>query len=112
MTSRGIQRDTVVACAGLAAIAIPTAALLAHVLIGFGLAAGLLIGAFNAHAVAGVLERRVPVVAGTVIRLVFFSATAIFAAMLLRAEAWSVLLGVAVAQIAMAAASVRRGLRA
>ena len=107
----GILRDTVVASAAAAVVAVVAATILGHLVIGLGLAAGLLIGAFNARAVAGVLERRVPFVAGTLIRLVFFSLTAIGAAMLLRADAWSVLLGVAAAQGVMVAASIRQGLR-
>jgi hypothetical protein len=112
VTSRGIQRDTVAASAALAALAIPVAAVLGHVPIGLGLAAGLVVGAFNAYAVAGVLDRQVPFVAGTIIRIIFFSLAAILVAMLLRTEAWAVLLGVAAAQGVMVAASVRQGLRA
>jgi len=108
----GILRDTVIASAAAAAVAVVAATVLGHLVIGLGLAAGLLIGAFNAHAVAGVLERRVPFVAGTLIRLIFFSLTAIAAALLLRTDAWSVLLGVAAAQALMVAASIRQGLRA
>lgn len=107
----GILRETVAASAAAAAVAVVVAALLGHLTTGIGLAAGLVIGAFNAHAVAGVLDRRIPFVAGTMIRLIFFSASAIFAATLMRAEAWTVLLGVGAAQVVMVGASVRRGLR-
>lgn len=108
----GILRDTVVACAAMAGLAAVAAAILDQVWIGLGLAAGLLVGALNGYAVASVIERRLPFVAGTFIRLVFFSGTAILLAMVMGAEAWSVLLGVAGAQIVMVAASVRRGLQA
>ena len=110
MKFAGILRDTVVASAALSALAVLAASVFGHVWVGVGVAAGLLIGAFNAYAVAGVLERRVPFVAGTVVRLIFFSGTAILTAMLLRADAWSVLLGVAAAQLVMVATSIRRGL--
>ncbi len=108
----GIQRDTVVACAAGAVVAAVGAAAAGHLDVGLGLAAGLVLGAFNAYAVGSVLERRVPFVAGTLIRLVFFSATAIFLALLIGSDAWSVLLGVGAAQLVMVAASVRRAVRA
>jgi hypothetical protein len=111
VTSGTIQRDTVAASAALAAFAVPIAMALGHFSVGLGLAAGLIVGAFNAYALAGVLERRVPFVAGTLIRLVFFSASAILVATLLRSDAWAVLLGVGAAQAVMVAASVRQGLR-
>jgi O-antigen/teichoic acid export membrane protein len=107
----GIQRDTVVACAAAAVLAAVGAAAAGHLAVGLGLAAGLVIGAFNAYAVASVLERRIPFVAGTLVRLVFFSATAMVAALLIGFEAWSVLLGVGAAQLVMVAASVRRAVR-
>ncbi|OLC05168.1 MAG: hypothetical protein AUI15_00065 [Actinobacteria bacterium 13_2_20CM_2_66_6] len=66
----GILRETVIACAAAAAIAVVAGIALGHVSTGLGLAAGLVIGGFNAHAVAGVLQRRMPFVAGTVGRLV------------------------------------------
>ncbi len=106
----GILRGTLVACAAAAAISVVASILLGHFSTGLGLAAGLVIGGFNAHAVASVLDRKVPFVAGTLVRLVFFSVTALLAAMLLRSDAWSVVLGVGVAQAVMAAAAVRQGL--
>jgi hypothetical protein len=107
----GIQRDTMLACAGAAVLAVGGAAVAGQLAVGVGLAAGLVIGAFNAYAVAGVLERRVPFVAGTLIRLVFFSVSALAAALLIGSEAWSVLLGVGAAQLVMVAASVRRAVQ-
>ena len=106
----GILKVTVVASAAAAAIAVVVAVALGHFATGLGLAAGLLIGAFNAHAVASVLDRNVPFVAGTLIRLVFFSITALLVAMLLRSDAWAVVLGVAAAQLVMAATAARRGI--
>jgi hypothetical protein len=107
----GILRETVAASAAAAAIAVLAGALLGHVTTGIGLAAGLLIGAFNAHAVVGVLDRKMPFVVGTIARLAVFSLTAIAVAALLRSDAWSVLLGVGIAQVVMVIAAVRQGLR-
>ncbi len=105
-------RESVAASAALAALAVAAAAILGHLSVGVGLAAGLVIGAFNGHAVVGVLDRRMPFVVGTIARLAFFSLTAIAVAALLRSDAWSVLLGVGVAQVVMVGAAVRQGLRA
>jgi len=104
-------RESVAASAALAVLTIPVAAILGHLSTGVGLAAGLVIGAFNAHVVVGVLDRKVPFVVGTIARLAFFSLTAIALAALLRSDAWSVLLGVGVAQVVMVVAAVRQGLR-
>jgi hypothetical protein len=104
-------RESVAASVALAALAVAVAATVGHFSVGIGLAAGLVIGAFNAHAVVGVLDRKVPFVVGTIGRLAFFSLAAIAVAALLRSDAWSVLLGVGIAQVVMVAAAVRLGLR-
>ena len=108
----GILRETVVACAAAAAIATVAGAIMGQLSIGVGLGAGLLVGAVNGYAVAGVLDRGIPFVAGTIIRILFFSAAAIVIAFLLQSEAWAVLIGVAAAQAVMVVASIRQGLRA
>ena len=108
----GILRETVAACAAGAAIASLAGALLGQFSTGLGVGAGLLVGALNGYAVAGVLERGIPFVAGAVMRMVTFSAIAILAALLLRVEPWAVLLGVAAAQFVLTALAVRRGLLA
>lgn len=108
----GILRETVIACAAAAAIATVGGAIIGHLSIGVGLGAGLLVGAANGYALAGLLDRGIPFAMGAIIRILFFSAAAILAASLLRIEPWAVLLGVAAAQFVMVAASIRQGLRA
>ena len=105
-------RETVAASAAVAAAAILGGVLLGHQAIGVGLAAGLLIGSWNGHALAALLVRGAPLVASTVVRLAAFSAAAIGIAFLLQSDAWAVLLGVGAAQAVMVAASIRQGLRA
>jgi hypothetical protein len=51
-------------------------------------------------------------VAGSLLRLVMLSLLAIGAAMMLGTAAWTVPLGIGVAQLVMVAAGVREGLRA
>lgn len=108
----GILRETVIACAAAAAIAVVAGGIIGHLSIGAGLGAGFLVGAANGYAVAGLLDRGIPFAVGAIMRMLFFSAAAIAAALLLGIEPWAVLLGVAAAQFVMVAASIRQGLRA
>jgi len=108
----GILKETVAASVAAAAVAILAGAVLGHLSTGAGLAAGLLIGSLNGHALAALMARGTPFVASTVVRLAAFSAVAIAVAILLRGDVWAVLLGVAAAQGMLVAASIRRGLRA
>jgi hypothetical protein len=108
----GILKETVAASAAAAAAAIAAAAGLGHLSLGIGLAAGLLIGAFNGHLVAGALVREIPFVAAAVLRMALLSAVAIAVALLLGGPIWSVLIGIAGAQVVMVATSIRQGVRA
>ncbi len=108
----GILKETVAASAAAAAVAILAGAALGHLSTGAALAAGLLIGSLNGHALAALMARGTPFVASTIVRLAAFSAVAIVAAILLRSDVWAVLLGVAAAQGMLVTASIRRGLRA
>ena len=108
----GILKETVAASVAAAAVAILAGAALGHLSTGAGLAAGLLIGSLNGHALAALMARGTPFVASTIVRLAAFSAVAIVAAILLRSDVWAVLLGVAAAQGMLVTASIRRGLRA
>jgi hypothetical protein len=108
----GMLRETVAASAAIAASTILLAGLAGHLAVGIGLGAGLMIGAFNGHLVAGLLHREAPFLAASMARLAFVSAVAILVALMLGSAAWAVLLGVAAAQAVMVAAAVRQGLRA
>lgn len=112
MRFRGILKDTLVASTGAAVLAVLIATVLGRPAAGAGLAAGLVIGAFNAHLVAGSLDREIPFVASAVLRMALLSAVAIGIALVLDAPIWSVLIGVAGAQFVMVATSIRRGVRA
>jgi hypothetical protein len=104
-------RDALVASSTLAAATAFVAGLTGHLAIGIGLGAGILIGSGNGYVVAALMDRGAPVVQGSILRLAFFSALALGAALLLGSAAWTVLLGVAIAQFVMVAAAVRVGLR-
>jgi len=108
----GILKETVAASAAAAVVAILAGALLGHFSTGAGLAAGLLIGSLNGPALTALMVRGAPFLASTILRLAAFSAVAIAVAIMLRSDAWTVLLGVAAAQGVLVATSIRRGLRA
>ena len=105
-------KDTVLACTcGAAAIAV-AAGFAGHLALGIGVAAGLLLGSLNGFLIQALLGRGTPFVAGSLARLVLLSSTAVMAALILGTAAWTVPMGIGLAQLAMVAAGVRQGLRA
>ena len=110
MSFGGILKESVAVSAAAALIAVLAGAVLGHPTVGAGLAAGLLIGSLNGHALAALMVRGTPFVASTVVRLTAFSVAAIAVAIVLQSDAWAVLLGVAAAQAVLVAAAIRRGL--
>jgi hypothetical protein len=107
-----LVRDTVAASVFLAAAIALVALLTGHLAVGIGLGAGVLIGSGNGYLVGALLDRGTPIVAGSIVRLAFLSALALGAALVLGSSAWSVILGVGLAQFVMVAVAVRQGLRA
>jgi hypothetical protein len=79
--------------------------------IGFGLAAGILLGSCNGYLIQGLLGRRTPFVAGSLLRIVLFSSVVLLAALMLRGIAWTLPLGIGVAQLVLVAVGIRQGLR-
>ena len=111
MTSGGLLRTTMIGCAVAAAVAIGAGVALDHAGAGFGLGAGLVLGSFNGYLVQGLLARGTPMVAGSLMRIVLFSTLVLGAALLLRGDAWSVPLGIGLAQLVLVAVGLRQGLR-
>ncbi|TAN32577.1 hypothetical protein EPN29_08090 [bacterium] len=111
MTSGGVLKETVVACAVCAAAVAVIAAVTGRLSLGMGVAAGLLLGSLNGYLIRALLDRRAPLVAGSLLRLLAFSAIVVGAALLLGRAAWTLPLGIGVAQLVMVAAGLRRGLR-
>jgi len=107
-----ILRETVAASAVLGVAAILVGAIAGHSAVGLGSALGLVIGSSNGYLVIALLDRDSPVVFGSLVRLAALSAMAIGAALVFGSAPWSVLIGVAGAQVVMVAMSVRQGLRA
>ena len=103
---------TMVACAVLAVATVVGAALTGHLGFGVGLATGLVLGSFNGYAIQQLLARRAPFRVASLMRLVAFSALVLIAAIAFGPQAWTVPLGIGLAQLVMVAAGVRQGLRA
>jgi len=112
MRSVGLLKTTVTACAALAAAVVVGSAMIGHVPLGLGIAAGLLLGSINGYLIQGLLGRGTPMVAGSLLRLVMFSSIVLIAALMLGTVAWTLPLGIGVAQLVMVGAGVRQGLRA
>jgi hypothetical protein len=105
-------RETVIASAILALVATTISALFGQVSIGVGLAAGLLLGSANGYAIDALLGHAAPFLAASILRLATFSALGLLLAVVVGISAWSVMVGVAGAQLVMVGAGVRQGLRA
>ena len=103
---------TTVGCAVLAAITVVGSALTGHLGFGTGLATGLVLGSFNGYVIQGLLARRAPFRLASLARLVAFSGLVLLAAAIFGPQAWTVPLGIGLAQLVMVAAGVRQGLRA
>ncbi len=112
MRSGGVLKVTMVGCAVLAAVTVVGSALTGHLGFGIGLATGLVLGSFNGYAIQGLLARNAPFRLASLMRLVTFSALVLVAAAVFGPQAWTVPLGIGLAQLVMVAAGVRQGLRA
>lgn len=111
MMSGGVLKTTVIGCALAAAVAIVAGVLTDHPVTGAGLAVGLVLGSANGFLLRELLSRGTPFVAGTLMRIVLFSSLVLMAAFVLRGSAWTVPLGIGLAQLVLVGAGVREGMR-
>ncbi|MGH7761300.1 MAG: hypothetical protein ACREOY_07785 [Candidatus Dormibacteraceae bacterium] len=112
MRSGGVLKMTTIGCAVLAVAIIVASTLSGHISLGIGLAAGLLLGPVNGYAIQELLVRRTPFRMASLMRLVAFSSLVLAAAVIFGTQAWTVPLGIGLAQLVMVGAGVREGLRA
>jgi hypothetical protein len=112
MKSGGLLRDMVVACVLVALVAAGAGAATAHLGLGLGLAAGLMLGSLNGYLMQSLMVRGTPFAASGIFRILLFSSFALLAVLTLRSIAWTVPLGIGLAQLVMVAVALRRGLRA
>ena len=103
---------TTIGCAVLAAAIVVATTLAGHIGFGIGLAAGVLLGSLNGYVIQGMLARRTPFRTASLMRLVAFSSLVLIAALVFGTQAWTVPLGIGLAQLVMVGAGVRQGLRA
>ncbi len=107
-----VLRVALVVCLGLACAAALVGPVSGHAWLGIGICAGLLIGAGNGYAVERLIRVGVPFVATSLLRIVVLTAAALAAALLLGfSRAWTVVLGVAVAQLILAASAAGQMIR-
>lgn len=104
-------RETVVASMVLAALIAIGAVLLDQTLTGIGIAIGLVLGSANGFVIVRLFDPQGSFVGSSLARLSVFSALAIGLALMVGSAAWTVLIGIAAAQLVMVAAGVREGLR-
>jgi hypothetical protein len=112
MTAGGLLQKTVVACLVISIATAVVGSLTDHMAIGFGLAAGILLGSFNGYLIQGLIGRKTPFVASSLLRIVLFSSIVLLAALMLRSIAWTLPLGIGVAQLVMVGVGIRQGMRA
>jgi hypothetical protein len=112
MMPSGLLRDMVGVCVLAALVAAGAGAATGHLGVGLGLAAGLMLGSLNGYLIQGLMERGTPFAASGTLRILLFSSFALIAVLALRSIAWTVPLGIGLAQLIMVAAALRRGLRA
>jgi len=111
VTSGGVLRQTVLACSILSVAVAVIATAIGHFGIGLGLAAGLMLGSANGYLIQGLLNRGAPFMAASLLRILFFSSVVLTAALTIRESAWTIALGIGLAQLVMVVAGVRSGLR-
>ena len=104
-------RETVMASVALAAATALVATFLGQPSIGIGIAIGLVLGSANGFVIARLFDPQGSFVGSSLARLSVFSALAIGMALMVGSAAWTVLIGIAAAQLVMVAAGVREGLR-
>jgi hypothetical protein len=112
MTSGGVLRVTVFACCVLSGGFVAGGAVLGHAGLGVGVGAGLLLGSVNGYLIQALMSRGAPFVAASLLRLVGLSLIVMVAALVFKGSAWTIALGIGLAQLVMVAAGVRQGLRA
>ena len=75
------MRETVATSVILAAVAVPVGLLAGRPTVGLGLALGLVMGSFNGHAVVALLDRHMPFMGASIVRLTSLSSAAILVAL-------------------------------
>lgn len=107
-----VQRDTMVISLVFAGAVFVGAALADRILLGTGIGIGLALGSLNAFLIKAGLDRGVPMLATSLLRLALFTMLALLVARLVGVSVWPVVAGIGAAQVVMAGMGLRKGLRA
>ena len=106
-----IQQETLITSWALAGAVFAGAYLTGQMLVGAGVAVGLVVGSFNGFIIKAALDRRAPILITSVLRLALFTVLGLTAARLLGGSIWPVVAGIAAAQLVMVGIGVRQGRR-
>lgn len=112
MKPSGLQRETLIACIALGGVAAVVGSSLGQPLLGEALGAGVVVGSLNVLLLPAMVERGAHGALAGFIRISLFSSTALGIALVIGAPIWTLAIGLGLAQIVMAVASARQGLRA
>jgi hypothetical protein len=83
-----------------------------RMLLGAGVGVGLVLGSLNGFVIKETLDRGMPMLATSLVRLALFTLLALLAARLVGISVWPVVAGIAAAQLVMVGIGVRHGWRA
>jgi hypothetical protein len=107
-----LVRNAALVCAGAAVVAAVVGIVIGHAGIGGALATGLVIGSLNGALAARLISLPVPFLATSLLRIVTLSAIGIAIGLAFGlANVWLVILGLGIAQVALAVAALRESLR-
>lgn len=111
MTSGRLLKKMAAACVVLAIASSAIGLITGYALTGAGLAIGLLLGSLNGYLMQSLMARGTPFALSGLVRILLFSSFVLIAALTLRTVAWTIPLGIGLAQLALVAVSVRQGTR-
>ena len=111
MKAGSIQHETLVMSLILAGAVFAGAGLAGHTLVGAGIGAGLVLGAFNGFIIKAGLDRAVPMLASGLLRMAMLTLLSLIVARLMGNSVWPIVAGIAAAQLVMVGISVRQGSR-
>jgi hypothetical protein len=107
-----VQRETLVISLVFAGALVIGADLAGRMLVGVGMGVGLVLGSLNGFVIKATLDRGLPMLATSLVRLAMFTLLALLAARLVGISVWPVVAGIAAAQLVMVGIGVRQGWRA
>ena len=112
MRERSVQGQTLAASFVLAVTVLLVAGLVGNVSFGAAVSLGLVIGSVNGFIIQLMLDRRLPILVTSFLRLALLSLLAIAVARLAGLSVWPMVFGVGLAQLVMVGIGARQGLRA